>query len=358
MTIKTTFSVCMATLVAFPVAGSARAAEMTPELKAVVKAADAEGSMKVVLVPGSLGSGPGFKRIQDGMNKMFGTNIEIKYAPGGSQPQMGNQIAAEAKANRPATTDLFLASLSNTVRFTSMGLFRAAPWTKLLPGRITDEMVEANGTTVRLATTLTDIAYNKNLVPNPPKTMEGWLAPEFNGKLASTPFAAGFEALGASDVWGPEKTIKYAQALSGQLSGLIGCADSHRVASGEFAALILNCGGTAEELMEKGAPIGLIIPQDFTSQAFVYLMVPKNAASPNAATLLITYMMTPEGQAISWEFDKRDLHMFPDAKSRAEVLAAVGSAQKAVFQTIEWAHAHPEKNKVASDVTKILTRKQ
>jgi ABC-type Fe3+ transport system substrate-binding protein len=349
---------------AVAIAGSAAlaqpvlAAEMSPELAAVAKAADTEGSMKVVLVAGTLGGGPGFRKIQDGMNKMFGTKVEIKFAPGGSMPQVGNQIAAEHKAGRPATSDVYLTSLNNAANFIEMGLFRSAPWSKLLPGRITDEMVEADGTAVRFTTTLTDIVYNKNLVPNPPKTLAGWLAPEFKGKLASTPFAAGFEAMGANDVWGPEKTIKYAEALSGQLSGLISCADSHRVASGEFAAMIFNCGGTAEVMKEKGAPIDMLIPEDYTSQGFSYMLVPKNAASPNAAILLITYMLTSEGQRMVWEHDKGDLYLFPDSKSRPEVLEAMGRAQKVVVQTIDWAHAHPEKKEAAREVTKLLTRKQ
>ena len=342
--------------VAIAAPGPSQAADMSPELKAVAKSADAEGSMKVVLVQGTLGGGPGFQRIQDGMNKMFGTKVEIKFAPGGSMPQVGNQIAAEYKAGRPATSDVYLTSLNNAARLTKLGVFRSVPWTKLLPGRITDEMVEADGAVLRYVTTVTDIVYNKNLVPKPPKTLAGWLAPQFKGKLATTPYAAGFDAMGASDVWGPEKTIEYAKALSDQLSGLIGCADTHRVASGEFAALIFNCGGTAEVLMEKGAPIDLMIPQDYTSQGFFYLLVPKNAASPNAATLMITYMMTPEGQKISWDFDRRDLHMFPESKLAGEVREAVSSATKAVVQSIEWAHAHPEKEKALAEVTKIITR--
>jgi ABC-type Fe3+ transport system substrate-binding protein len=336
--------------------GSASAADMSPELKAVAKAADAEGSMKIVWVSEILGGGRGLKMVQDGMNTMFGTKVEIKFAPGGSMPQVGNQIASEYKAGRPATSDVYMTSLNNATRLSGLGIFRPVEWTKLLPGRITDEMVEADGAALRFVSTITSVAYNKNLVPNPPKTLAGWLAPEFKGKLASTAYAAGFDALGASDVWGPAKSIEFAKALSGQLSGLIGCADNHRIASGEFAALIMACGGGVRQMIEKGAPLGLVTPQDYTSSAFFYLLVPKNAASPNAATLMVTYMMTPEGQNIAWDQDRSDLHMFPESRMAAEVRDVQNSGAKVIVQSIKWAREHPEKEETLREITKIFTR--
>jgi ABC-type Fe3+ transport system substrate-binding protein len=336
----------------------AKSADMTPELKAVIKGAEAEGSLKLVWLQSVLGGGRGAKTIQDGMNKMFGTKIDVKYAPGGSFPQIGNQIAAEQKAGRPATSDVYITSLNNAARLGKLGIFQPVAWTKLLPDRITGEMVEADSSALRYISTINAIVYNKNSIPNPPKTMSGWLAPQFKGKLATTAYAAGFDAMGANDVWGPEKAVEYARSLSGQLSGFLGCGDENRIASGEFVAMIFACGGAAQLMMEKGAPIALVTAEDYISSAFFYLLVPKNAQSPNAAMLMTTYMLTAEGQKLAWESDRSDLHLFPGSKMAAEVSQARNSGGKVTVQSIDWALAHPEKEHALVEITKIFTQKQ
>lgn len=333
----------------------ALAADYSPELQALIKAADAEGTLKLVWTPGAIGGARGAKGIEDGMNKMFGTKIEVRFAPGGSMPQVGNQLAAENKAGRPATTDMYITSLNNAAVLAPLGIFRKVEWTRLLPGRITDEMIEADGVALRYVTTLTHFAYNTNLLPDPPKTLEGFLDPKFKGKLATTPYAAGWDAMGASDVWGLKKTVDFARALSGQISGLINCGDENRIASGEFVAMIFTCGGGARVLVEKGAPLALKVPADMVSTGFFYLMVPRNATSPNAATLATVYLMTDEGQKFSWEVWRDDLHLFPGSNMAGLLqVALVGSGGKMTLQTIKWAQEHPEKDEALAAVTDIF----
>jgi ABC-type Fe3+ transport system substrate-binding protein len=356
--VRSIVAAAAASLVFMSASGLARSAEMTPALQTVIKAAQAEGSLKIVWLQSALGGGRGAKAIQDGMNKMFGTNIDIKFAPGGSFPQVGNQIAAEQKAGRAATSDVYLTSLNNAARLARLGIFQPVPWTKILPDRITPDMVEADSTALKYASTITTIVYNKNIIPDPPETMSGWLAPPFKGKLATTAYAAGFDAMGANDVWGHDKTIEYATALSGQISGLLGCGDENRIASGEFAAMIFACGGNAQLMKEKGAPIALTTAEDYISLAFVYFLVPKNAQSPSAAMLMTAYMLSPEGQRLVWEYDRYDLHLFPESKAAAEVAKARNSGGKVIIQSIDWALKHPEKEAALAEVAKILTEKK
>jgi ABC-type Fe3+ transport system substrate-binding protein len=250
---------------------------------------------------------------------------------------------------------MYITSLNNAAVLAPLGIFREVEWTKLLPDRITDQMVEADGVALRYVTTLTHFAYNKNLLPNPPATLQGFLDPKFKGKLATTPYAAGWDAMGASDVWGLKKTVDFARALSGQISGLINCGDENRIATGEFVAMIFTCGGGARTLVEKGAPLGLKVAADMVSTGFFYLLVPKNATSPNAATLATVYLMTDEGQKFSWEVWRDDLHMFPDSKMAGLLQEAlVASGGKMTQQTIKWAREHPEKDEALAEVTKIF----
>ena len=72
-------------------------------------------------------------------------------------------------------------------------------WVSLMPDRIRPEYVEAGGSVVRTFTTLPGaIIYNTKLVPSVPKSLGDLLKPEWKGKIASTPYAAGWELLTAN----------------------------------------------------------------------------------------------------------------------------------------------------------------
>jgi ABC-type Fe3+ transport system substrate-binding protein len=334
------------------------AADISPELKTVIEAAKKEGSLKLFLHPGAFGDGNGIQRIQAGMNKMFGTNIEIKYGSGPAMGSIGNQLLAEFKANRPASTDVYFGNGPYAISLLENNMLHSTEWTKMLPGRITDAVVEQNGTAIRIGNNVRQIAYNTTLLPKPPETLDGWLAPTLKGKLATTPYAAGFVDLVGIKGWNGEKLVSFTKALSDNVSGLIGCGDEHRVASGEFAALVFVCGNDADVLREKGAPIALNTPRDFVSVSYFYLMVPKNATNPNAARLMITYMMTDEGQKLNWELERRDLHNFPGTNSEKEVDAAVKNATTPViYRTIQWMKDNPAGNDVLPEVIKIIRSK-
>jgi ABC-type Fe3+ transport system substrate-binding protein len=336
----------------------APAADFSPELKTVIEAAKKEGNIKLFLHPGAFGDGNGIQRIQAGMNKMFGTNIKIQYGSGPAMGSIGNQLLAEFKASRPASTDVYFGNGPYAISLLEADMLHATEWTKILPGRITSEMVEQNGTAVRIGNNVRQIAYNTQILPKPPETLDGWLKPELKGKLATTPYAAGFVDLVGIKGWNGEKLVSFTKALSDNVSGLIGCGDEHRVASGEFAALVFVCGNDADVLREKGAPIALNTPRDFVSISYFYLMVPKNATNPNAGRLMIAYMLTDEGQKLNWQLERRDLHNFPGTNSAKEVDAAVKNATTPViYRTIQWMKDNPAGNDVLPEVIKIIRSK-
>jgi iron(III) transport system substrate-binding protein len=339
-------------------AAPAPAADISPALKTVIDAANKEGNLKLFLHPGAWGDGRGIQRIEAGMNKMFGTKIKVQYATGPAMGSIGNQLLAEFKANRPAATDVYFGNGPYAIPLVDNGMLLAVDWTALLPGRITDKIVEEKGMMIRSGNNIRQIAYNTKILPNPPQTLDEWLAPTLKGKLATTPYAAGFIEMAGLPGWNADKLLAYSKALSDQVSGLIGCGDEHRVASGEFAALVFVCGSDADVLREKGAPIALVTPRDFVSVSYFYLMVPKHAADPNAAKLLITYMMTEEGQQITWETERRDLHSFPGSHSGKEVDEAVAKATTpVVWRDVAWMRANGGGQDVLAEIIKIFRSK-
>src|SRR5690606_17263237 len=87
---------------------AALAAELSPEMKAVVAAANEEGTLKVIWPGPLLGGGAGAATIEKNMNRMFGSQVKISHSPTGSLIGLGFQLANEAKAKAPASTDFYV----------------------------------------------------------------------------------------------------------------------------------------------------------------------------------------------------------------------------------------------------------
>jgi iron(III) transport system substrate-binding protein len=334
---------------------AAAAAELSPEMATVAAAADKEGTVRVMWGDNVLGGSAGAKEIQDSMNRMFGTHLRVLYVPGDSMPQVGNQIMAEAQAKHAASSDVWIAPTTHIGRGEKAGILLKVDWKALLPGRITDQMVEADGGAVRFVSNIAGVSYNTDLLPHPPKTLEGFLAPEFKGKIATTPYAAGFDILATDDFWGLQKTLDFATKLSAQVSALMRCNEGARIAAGEVEALLIDCGGdTAYPLAEKGAPVGHYLARDFLNERFFYLAVPTNAEHPNAAKVMIAWLLTPEGQAFSWRTWYEDLASNPGSHSAKLVADAEADGAKLKELDVAWWLAHPDAAEALDKVVKIF----
>lgn len=332
-------------------------AQFSPELQKVIAGAKAEGKLSLIWSATTLGGSAGAKRFQDGINKMFGTNIEITFTPGPSMPGVGNQLAAEKQAGRPASTDVYLAYSRTMALLHKFDLFEPVEWQKLLPGRITDANVEDKGALIKIVTALPGILYNTQLVPSKPTALTDFLKPEWKGKIASTPYAANFDILAARGEWGPEKAIDYAKKLSPQLAGLIRCDAVDRVATGEFIALVMTCtGNEAIAVQAKGGPVDHVQPRDLVIKSFFYFGVPRHAASPNAAKLFVTYAMTQEGQDLMWETWQSDLDLFPGTHT-AKAVEATEKAYNIKLRNLDmaWQLANLDDQQAWDEIVKIFT---
>lgn len=303
--------------------GPAGAAEFSPAMKQVIDGAKKEGQIDLSWLPSFFGA-DGVKQLVEGMNAKFGTDIKFTFTPdGGSVPRNLNKILVAAQANQASPSDVFIGTTNHVLIMKKRNGVIPVDWTALLPGRITPSMVEADNEAVRIFTTLPGgIIYNTQRAPSRPEKLADLLKPEWKGKIASTPYAASFDNLASEDFWGPEKTVEFANALSGQIAGLIGCPDLERVASGEFLGFAMDCTGRDwVKLNRNGAPIDMVVPKDYAAQRYYYMSVPKNAAHPNAAKLFVAFILTSEGQKIVWTRDDTDLHTFPDS-GMSKVIAA------------------------------------
>jgi ABC-type Fe3+ transport system substrate-binding protein len=322
----------------------ARAADQTPALQQVIAAAQKEGKLELQWGTGMIGDSANIKKMADGMNAMFGTSIAVRFTPGPSEPEELNKVTIAAAANTPSPTDILISTNQYAGELVENKGAVPVDWVALMPDRIQPQSVEAGNSVIRTFTTLPGaIIYNPTLVPYKPTKLVDLLKPEWKGKIATTPYAAGWELMTANDVWGVDRALDFAKQLSGQVAGLIRCNDLSRIASGEFIAFGPNCGGRDDITMkEKGAPIDEVIPADFPAERYYYATLPKNSGDPNAAKLFVLFLESAKGQELVWEGTKTDLHTYPESHF-AKVIDDY-QKQGIKFQefTVDWFLQHPE----------------
>ena len=335
-----------------------RAAEMSPALKELVAAANAEGILEISWGTTSVGGNKGAEAMEKAMREMWGSKVDIRYTPGPSMPRIGHQIATEFAAGQKSFSDIYFANGAYITPLLKRNMFHKVDWKALVPDRMTDQSIEQDGQLVRVYSGMSGVTYNTQLAPMKPTTLADFLKPEWKGKIASTPYAAGFDTISSSDIWGPEKTLGYVRELSGQIAGLIRCSELERIASGEFLALVMDCSGQSAFIWkEKGAPIDQMIPHDAAQIRYYYMMVPKNAAHPNAAKLLAAFQSTRKAQEILWETDRTDLHLYEGSRIANKVKDLRSQGVKLTEVSTDWIIAHPETTKTKRAAIKILTTK-
>ncbi len=295
------------------VAPQAQAQQATEAMKALAAAADKEGSINLTWSSDSLGGAEGARKFEAAINKTYGTHIHISWTPGPAMPVVGNQIATAHANNLPSPTDVYMGFSRDIASELKYELFQTAPWKTYLPDRLTDAVVE-HDTYIKVESATLGFTYNKKLAPSEPKEHSALLTPEWTGKVATTAFGAGWDQIAATDAWGPDKAIAFAQKFAKQVAGFMRCGETERLATGEFLAMATDCsGGPASEAIAKGAPLGRAIEPTVPLISYFYLAVPKNAVHPNGGKLFVAFSASAEGQKIIRDETQTDLHLFPDS---------------------------------------------
>jgi iron(III) transport system substrate-binding protein len=334
------------------------AQDMTPALKELVAAANKEGAIVVTWSADTLGGAEGAKLFEERMAKLYGAKVKVTWSPGRSMPEVGNEIAMRYTNGLPSPSDVYYGFSRNMADLIQYDLFLKTPWKDYSPDRMTSEIVEKD-TFVKIQTAYTGFAVSNKFAPYIPKSLEDVLKPEWKGKVATTSYGAGFEMLSSTDMWGPDKAVEWAKAFSGQVSGLIRCSDMDRLLSGEFAALITDCGGTsAMQAIADGYPLTHVITPETAIVSFFYVAVPKNSAHPNAARLLSVYLLSDEGQRnISKMRGGMDVHFLPGSKTGERIHKLEAEwGKKFVNADIEWQLKNEIGNKTQRIIKDILTR--
>ena len=329
---------------------------LTPAVKELAQLAAKDKEMTVTWSNSTMGGQKGAKAFETGINKMFGINIKISWAPGDSMPNVGNQVATTAQNGLPSPTDVYMGFSRNMAVLKDRNLFHAAPWSSYFPDRLTNEIVE-DETYVKVVSATLGFTYNSALAPSKPEKLEDFLKPEWKGKFATTAFAAGFDQIAAKEAWGPEKSIEFAKKFSDGAAGFMRCNEMGRLSSGEFLALVTDCSGDSarEFAATKGAPLARVVAPDVPLVSYFYFAVPKNAKASNLGKLFVAFALTKEGQAVIREQTFGDLHLMPESIVKDEVAKAEKIAgKKFASGDIAWQKTNDAGNAAQQEIAKIF----
>lgn len=310
--------------------------------------------MVVESPPAFMGGGDSLKAAADWIKQEFGLSISIAWTPNPSTRIVIAKVETEINAGQKASTDAYMASAEQIHPALDKGVFRQVPWVRLMPDRITRDIVEGDDRALRIVTRLPGILYNKQEIPQiaSVRSMYDLLTPEFRGKFATTPFLAAFDGFVAHQ--GYEKSLDYVKQLSKQVSGLVECGSGERIASGEVPALALDCAGTEPYQDRFKNILGIHIVPDAALRRYQYLTIPVNAPDPNVAILFGLYLSSEEGQAANRNRKDGDLDSYPDSIQRQTVSEIEGQGYRFTDITLEWTAEHQEVADQLRSLIKII----
>jgi iron(III) transport system substrate-binding protein len=302
-------------------APSTVAAATPAALQQLIERARAEGELNLVLSPTFFRGGEALPEIERAFNSHYGLNTTIQRTVGPTMPQVAATIAQEVQAGRKPQTDLFMGSPFQLATLLRAEALEAVDW-QALDSRLPALAVAEGNAGVAYISSYSGMTYNQQLIPagEVPRTLESLLEPKWKGKIASTPYAAGFAPLARATAWGEQRTVDYLGKLRDQLGGLIRCNEYERLLSGEFVLYGLNCGVASDQVAHRdGMPIAFSIPADAPQVGYYAWGVPKGSAHPATATLFVLFLVSEPGQRLSYSADFADLHLLPGSQSIALV---------------------------------------
>jgi ABC-type Fe3+ transport system substrate-binding protein len=283
----------------------------TPALEKLIEAAQAEKTLNVVWGP-ALGASAGAKAFETAINKTYGISIRVNYTPGPSMPQMATRTLDEVRAGRVPSSDLFLGIEVSFVAMLKRDMLTPVRWADYFP-EITAAEAPSGGRTLLVTTLFNGVLYNATLVKpeDVPRKIDDVFKPKWKGKIASTPYAVGFDRLALAYGFDTVKPIVTKTAEWD--GGLMRCGENDRIASGEFLMLFLNCGSRIPDSMQvaNGGPLGSTELDDALATSLTYFGIPKGVAHPNLAILFAGFVATKQGQDILENVAHETSHLVP-----------------------------------------------
>jgi iron(III) transport system substrate-binding protein len=236
--------------------------------------------------------------------KKYGIKVEFVR---GDASELAARLYNEAQGGH-TQADIFDGTVV-TVSLKKQNL--VAKWSPESAARLPKEYVDPDGYWVSTNIYVNTPGYNTNLVPkgSEPTTYEALLDPKWRGKIAwgstsQVSAAPGFVAM-ALRTMGEPKGMEYLQALSKQNVASLSVSARQvldQVIAGEYAIALQIFNNHAVISASQGAPVAWIPmnPVMYTPSTFAIM---KDAPHPNAARLLLDFLVSSDGQQIFRDAD-------------------------------------------------------
>jgi ABC-type Fe3+ transport system substrate-binding protein len=335
-------------------ATATKALPQTPEFKRVLAAANKEGTLNLNWGFSMGDASP----LVDAFHKNY-PNIKVTVTPSQDQPANLAKLLQELQAGKRSSTDAFVgvpqllwaAGPQQANALERVDWEALAPWTK---GLATSDSVGLS-----LFDQYSTFAYNTSQFDESELPTSAADVLKLKQPVASTPYAALFNVLAVPEAMGEQGLERYLAAF--RPAGFIGCGDLSRVASGEFAALWINCGANVTEIFAaKGAPLKNAVIKDATATYPWYGAVPKNSAHPNAAKIWVVWLDSPEAQQLLIEHEKADNRRIKGSTTAKQLSEYEAQGVKFVDADYEFVSKHPEvyTRAYSGKLIGILTKKK
>jgi len=142
------------------------------------------------------------------------------------------------------------------------------------------------------------MAYNTNAIKTPITGYQDLLKPEYKGRIGSSELAATAVIAWYSFLEATQGKDFLARFAAQQPKMYVGAVpNTQAVASGEVAITAFSNTTTALPLLDQGAPIKLVMPSPGFGIRYGGVIV-GSAKRPNAAQVLMNYLMSPRGQTM------------------------------------------------------------
>jgi iron(III) transport system substrate-binding protein len=277
-------------------------------------------------------------------------------------PEVAAKVVQEYQAGRPASTDVVVGYANHMYTLMQADALATIDWASWAPNVQDPRLIAPGGGAVTFQSSMQGITYNTQRVgaDEVPRSMEALLEPRYKGRVASTPYASGFDRLAIPEMWGEQRTREYATRLADQVAGLIRCNEKERLLSGEFDIFALDCSHSdAFRMRAHGAPIGFLMAADAPFVLLLYMGIPKNAPHPNAARLWANYLLSREAQELLYESDFSDTHLLEGSRTAPLIREREAAGSKILYVDVAFYQTHDEAQltKSLGDIQRILQKR-
>ena len=262
----------------------------------------------------------------------------------GTSERVLQRASTEAKAGR------FAVDVATAAGFQLQLMKESGLTQKYVPPEVAfynDGFKDPDGHWVSVHSLLNSMAYNTQLVKpgEAPKKYEDLLAPRWKGRLGVNIQDPEWY-VNLQRRWGKEKARSFLKALAAQQPGV---RDGHNItaqllAAGEFNAVSNTYAHIAARIKNQGGPVQYVFDEPVITYVHPIALM-KSAPHPNAAKLLISFILSAEGQRMLREqgripshrdidplvFSLRNVKLFPSDPKFAKEYAPAGEEMRAIF---------------------------